>query len=644
MKRLFLTILLAVATSSARASGTWTVLSAADSGPGSLRQTILDAGPGSTIGFGFAEPTTITLTSGELLLDKDLEIIADGLSKEVTIARSSAANTPLFRIFHVTSGSSASLSWLTITNGMPDNLDFLGSGAGVLNEGGCTLVITNCVIKDNAPMVGSGGSNGGGLYNEGILSVIDTTVSGNSSGGGFLGGSGGGIGNTGTCTVSNCTISGNDRGGMLTYSGTLTIENSTISGNTTFGGITNSATLTLTNCTISNNSGGSGVDNSNILEARNCIIAGNLAATNPDVHGALTSHGYNLIGDSTGATITPATGDQIGTAASPIDAKLGPLQDNGGLAETQALLVGSPAIDQGGPIDGLTSDQRGHFRSVNDQAIAAATGGDESDIGAFEMQAAQALNISTRLRVLTGENILDGGFIITGTEPKKVFIRGLGPSLASLGVPGALPNPFLELHHDVDIIAANDNWRSNQEAEIEATGIPPGDAAESAIIMTLWPGAYTAILEDLSGNSGIGLIEVYDLDAGAVSNLANISTRGFVDTGDNVMIGGFIIGAGEGLPNQIIVRAIGPSLSSAGIANPLQDPDLELHDQSGTLIASNDNWKDTQQAEIEATGVAPGDDREAAIVRTLTSGQYTAIVRGVDETTGVALVEVFDLH
>jgi hypothetical protein len=202
----------------------------------------------------------------------------------------------------------------------------------------------------------------------------------------------------------------------------------------------------------------------------------------------------------------------------------------------------------------------------------------------------------------------------------------------------------LELHDSTGLVSTNDNWKDSQEAEIEATGIPPSDDAESAIVATLAPGAYTAILEGKSGGTGIGLVEVYDLDSAANSTLGNISARGFVDTADNVMIGGFIVGAGEGLPGRVIVRAIGPSLSSAGIVSPLEDSELELHDQNGALIASNDNWKDTQQAEIEATGLAPTDDKEAAIVQTLTDGLYTAIVRGVNDTVGVALVEVFDLH
>ena len=647
------TLLTSLYFASSSLAGGLTVLTTDDSGPGSLRQAISDAVSGDTIGFGLPEPSTITLTSGELLVDKDLQIIGPG-KDSLTIARSDAIDTPFFRLFHINGGSSVTLSEMTLTNGMPDDFDIGGRGAGILSESGSTLELSSVAVIENAPVHGGGAPSGGGIYNSGALTLINSTVSGNSTGGVF-GGGGGGIWNEGSCTITGSTISGNAKGGIgNAFEGVLTASNSTISGNFldgigSGGGLNNGAIATLTNCTITENgtlldNEGGGITNSGALVATNCIIANNSAPMSPDVSGTLTSAGFNIIGNNSGATIVAGPGDQVGTAGSPIDPMLGPLQDNGGPTQTNAPLPRSPAVDTGGPVEGLTTDQRGRFRPVDDPAIRAPDGGDESDIGAVEMQAGQSLNISTRLNVLTGDNILDAGFIIIGSEPKTVLIRGLGPSLVNQGVSGALPDPSLELHHETDTIAANDNWRSNQESEIEATGIPPTDDAEAAIVMILEPGTYTATLEDISGNTGIGLIEVYDLDSSAVSTLANISTRGFVDTGDNVMIGGFIIGAGEGLPNQLVVRAIGPSLASAGVADPLQDPFLELHDQDGTLIASNDNWKDTQQAELEAAGLAPTDDRESAILRTFQPGQFTAIVRGVNETTGVGLVEVYDLH
>jgi WD40 repeat protein len=261
---------------------------------------------------------------------------------------------------------------------------------------------------------------------------------------------------------------------------------------------------------------------------------------------------------------------------------------------------------------------------------------------------ATLLNISTRMRVLTGEQVLIAGFIITGTDPKNVIIRGIGPSLNGVGV--TLADPTLELHQGNTTLATNDNWKINdqtgqsQQAEIEATTIPPSNDLESAILMTLSPGAYTAILAGKNGGTGVGVVQVYDLAQGANSQLANISTRGFVDTDNNVMIGGFIVGGGTA---NVIVLALGPSVPVEGA---LADPTLELHDVNGTTIATNDNWKindqtgQSQQAAIEATTIPPTNDLEAAIVQALAPGAYTAIVRGKNNTTGVGLVAAYNLQ
>ena len=276
-------------------------------------------------------------------------------------------------------------------------------------------------------------------------------------------------------------------------------------------------------------------------------------------------------------------------------------------------------------------------------------GDSEGYAAVLEVRPAQPLNISTRMRVLTGDKVLIGGFIITGNEPKKVIIRGIGPSLGSAGLQDVMADPTLELHQGNATIARNDNWKEHQ-AEVEATTIPPTNDLESAIVMTLSPGAYTAILADKNNGPGVGLVEVYDLAQGSNSKLANISTRGFVDTGDNVMIGGFIVGGGSiGGCARELVRAIGPSLSASGISGALQDTTLELYDGNGTSIATNDNWKtrpdgSSQQAEIEATTIPPTNDLESALVATLPPGNYTAIVRGKNNTTGVGLVEVYNLQ
>ncbi len=284
-----------------------------------------------------------------------------------------------------------------------------------------------------------------------------------------------------------------------------------------------------------------------------------------------------------------------------------------------------------------------NFPTVSGAPHVTATATDPSgNTSEFSAALGQLLNISTRLRVLTGDNVLIGGFIVSGPEEKRVIIRGIGPALDAF-VAGALADPTLELHAgDGAVIATNDNWKSDQQADIEATGLQPTNDLESAIVATL-PGdaGYTAILRGKNGTTGVGLVEAYDLDTTANSKLGNISTRGFVDVGDNVLIGGFISGNGFA---DVIIRAIGPSLTRFGVAGALQDPTLELHDGNGVIIDSDDNWKESQQAEIAATGLQPANDLESAIVATLTPGAYTAIVRGKNDTTGVGLVEVYNLN
>ena len=207
--------------------------------------------------------------------------------------------------------------------------------------------------------------------------------------------------------------------------------------------------------------------------------------------------------------------------------------------------------------------------------------------------------------------MLIGGFIINGTDPKMVILRAIGPSLADFGVAGALADPVLELRAaDGSVIASNDNWISDRAA-IEATGLQPSKDLESAIIATIDPGAYTAIVNGKNGTTGIGLVEAYDLNAAAASELANISTRGFVQTQSNVMIGGFILGSEA----NVLIRAIGPTLSGFGVADALADPTLELHDAQGTLLSSNDNWKEPNQLEIELTGLQPQMGRGVGLAR-----------------------------
>jgi hypothetical protein len=272
----------------------------------------------------------------------------------------------------------------------------------------------------------------------------------------------------------------------------------------------------------------------------------------------------------------------------------------------------------------------------------------------------QLSNISTRAFVQTGNNVMIGGFIVQGTQSKRVIIRAIGPELMPFGVSDPLADPTLALHDSTGaLIASNDNWMttiiggiitSDQVAAIRASGYAPGNIMESAMIVTLPPGNYTAIVRGVNNTTGIGLVDVYNLSATTASILGNISTRSFVQTDDNVMIGGFIVQGTQS--KRVILRAIGPELSQYGLPNTLPDPTLELHDSTGALIASNDNWQHTiiggiittdQVHDILNSGYAPTDPRESAIIANLPPGNYTGIVRGKNIITGVALVEVYDI-
>jgi hypothetical protein len=283
-------------------------------------------------------------------------------------------------------------------------------------------------------------------------------------------------------------------------------------------------------------------------------------------------------------------------------------------------------------------------------------------IGTVEVGPISTLgNISTRAFVQTGDNVMIGGFIVQGPQPNRVIIRAIGPELSQHGVPNALANPTLELYNAAGaLIASNNNWATtiiggiimtNQVRDIQASGYAPSNPNESAMIVNLPPGNYTAIVRGLNNMTGVALVEVYDLSPAAHNSiLGNISTRAFVQTGDNVMIGGFIV---QGtLAKRVIIRAIGPELSQFGVPDPLANPRLELHNAAGALIASNDDWQHTivggvitrsQVADIRNSGHAPAAASESAIIAELPPGNYTAIVRGVNATTGVGLVEVYDL-
>jgi hypothetical protein len=248
------------------------------------------------------------------------------------------------------------------------------------------------------------------------------------------------------------------------------------------------------------------------------------------------------------------------------------------------------------------------------------------------------------MNVRTGDNVGIGGFIIQGTAPKHVLLRAIGPSIT--GLSGLLADPVLELHGPSGFTTVtNNNWQDDpvQKAAILATGLAPTNNLEAAIDATLNPGAYTGVVRGNGNTTGIGLVEVYDLSQAVLSKLGNISTRALVGTGNDIVIAGFILGNNSGV-TRIVIRGIGPSLTAFGVANALANPTLELRDNNAALLASNDNWQDdaAQAAQLTAAGLAPTNPNESGIAITLGPGQYTGLLMGQGNTTGVGVVEVYD--
>ena len=293
---------------------------------------------------------------------------------------------------------------------------------------------------------------------------------------------------------------------------------------------------------------------------------------------------------------------------------------------------GGPA----GDADGDGEDNSSEFQNGTDPNNAASV-----------LHTARQLNISTRARVEGGDRVLIGGFIVNGTTPKQVIVRGLGPSLVAAGVSAAMQDPILQLVPTSGPTITNDDWQDGDPVAVQATGIPPTNTREAAIVATLAPGSYTAILRSKNDAPGVGLVELYDLNATANSSFANLSSRGFVGTGDDNMIGGVIVGQGQGTGGsgsaRTVIRGLGPSLAQRGVVGSLQNPELLIFNANGSVLAFNDNWQDVQAAELQGLNLAPSDARESAIVLTLVQGNYTALVRGKDGTTGIALVESFNV-
>ena len=365
----------------------------------------------------------------------------------------------------------------------------------------------------------------------------------------------------------------------------------------------------------------------------------------------LTSAGY-MLGDYLGVAQT--TRPTVPAVPIWVDTRTGnpdPFITRAGIAPYSRLVTAWEAARESlarVPNSSLRAQASDPDRDGEDNQSEAASGTNPNNFSAVT-RTGKELDISTRLHVETGEHVGIAGFVISGSALKKVIVRALGPSLIPYGVPGVLADPILELYNSSNnLIAFNGNWKNAQQTEIQASGLAPGDDREAAIVLTLAPGSYTAIVRGVNNTVGTALLEVHDLDQASASLITNISTRGVVGTDANVMIGGFIVGGGLGTngdgSSEVLVRALGPELTSFGVADALQDPKMELFDGNGNLLASNDNWKDSQQAAIQATGLAPGDDREPAILTTLIQGNWTAIVRGQNNTTGVGLIEVYRIQ
>ena len=488
-------------------------------------------------------------------------------------------------------------------------------GGGVYNNDNARLEITQSTLSANTAQFGGGIYQNLFITNSSLVTLVNSTFSGNSVA-------------LGSATPAPSPSPSAGGGGIYAHGGAVVLANTTVADNQVSRPIGQQYIVA---------GGGLFIDATASVTAQNTLIGNNVFTSSviilpSDCSGLLHSAGYNLIESTSNTTIDGDTTGNI-TGQDPV---LGPLKNNGGATFTRALLPGSPAINAANS-NAPARDQRNYIRP------------DAPDIGAFEFNGTipnSLGNISTRGFVGTGNNVLIGGLIIAGGGAKQVILRALGPTLGQppFNVPGVLANPILELHDSTGaIITTNDNWGSAANAAaISASGFAPPNAAESAILTSLNPGNYTAIVRGVNNSSGVALVEGYDLNSTAGSKFGNISTRGFVETGNNVMIAGVIV---KGPDSQnVIIRGLGPTLSQFGVTNVLADPTLDLRDANGNLISSNDNWKDTQQPEIQATGRAPPNDKESAISATMSPANYTAILRGKNNTTGNGLVEVYALN
>jgi hypothetical protein len=533
----------------------------------------------------------------------------------------SIAGNNTFRILNITTAQNVILAGLTIGNGMAS------LGGGIQNASTATVTVVECDITSN-----SAGS-GGGICNTGtgMIDIVNSIVDGNQAL--QTGGRGGGIDNnsTGTINITNSTVAfnsvtnGNGSGIANATTGTMNISNSTITQNSQGPGAPPAAQLL------------------NVSTGDVNVKSSIIATSDPfffsfDVSGAFTSLGFNLVGMTDMSTGFTQPTDHTGTSNAPLDPGLSSLLATmGGPTATVPLSdPGSIAINHGDP-NAPPLDQREYARNGI------------PDIGAFEFGGTIGHtlgNVSTRGFVKAGNNVMIEGLIVTGYGQKRVILRALGPTLGQppFNVSGALADPVLELYDSTGaLITSNDDWTSAPNMqEIMSSGFAPPDNHESAILTFLVAGNYTAIVRGANNTTGVALVESYDLDFTAAADFTNCSTRGFVQTGNNVMIAGVIV---HGPDNEsVIVRGLGPTLSQFGVPSVLADPFLSLRDGNGNEVSNNDNWKESQQSKIQSSGYAPHNNLESAILITLAPGNYTAILSGKNNTTGNALVEVYALN
>jgi hypothetical protein len=633
-----LTALALIAAVSRAAAATFTVTSTSDAGAGSLREAVLaaNANPG---------PDTITFALfGDIQLNAPLPLLASDLTIKCDLPHTAISGFGFrtgfdtARIFETAPGYTIAISGLTLKNAT-------GFGGSAILNRGSNLTVQNCFFQGNVSFAIKNTADAGQtatldirdcqFVNLWTASGIDNSGPGQQS-----------------VVVTNCSFLGYEPeadGALIRNGGNAALINCTIALTTyqnSFRAIHNQgagARMDIRNCTLvgeSQSDHGPLLHNDvGIATVVNTIfkLAGN-ATSIVDALGdpsRLQSLGHNISSDRAGGNTSTLPG---GYLDGPGDRRnTNPLLDiyfinNGGPTTTYRLLAGSPAINRADPNQAPVRDGRDFIRH------------DAPDIGAYESGGtipACLGNISTRALVGTGDDVLIAGCIVrVSGQPNPIAFRGIGPSLP---FGGALADPKLEVHEG-DEVVTNDNWEDGPDKQqIINLGLAPSSSVEAAMIAPVGSTSYgtdacTAILSGTNNSTGIGLVELYDLDRTNGREPSNISTRAMVQAGDGVMIAGFIVLGPDSL--RVAVRAMGPSYVSA----PLQDPAFRIYDQNGAVLAENDNWRTgAEQQTLYYRGLAPAADHDAADIVALQPGTYTAIVRGVGDSTGVAVVELYRL-